>query len=143
MNSVRHKDTASGGLCSTGGPVVFPKDSACTSSVPGATERKTKIHRIAESDDDFGAPKTPSKKKCKRGALQNDSRLSLPIKCTPCKPRTKTVVHPTPLSSEIGADKTRVWRRRRGDVGLESLQQAVDYAVQGDLSHLPKDPWST
>jgi len=98
-------------------------------------------------DFDFGAPKTPSKKKRKRGALQGDSRPSSPTKRTPRKPRTKTVVHPTPHSKALLRNKNRrdtglgTPSRRRGAGKFVVTQQAVDYAAQEDLSHLPKDPW--
>ena len=101
----------------------------------------------SETDDDFGAPKTPSKKKRKRGVLQNDSRPSSPTKRTPRKPRTKTVVHPTPHSKALLRNKSRqsaglgTPSRKRGVGKFAVTQQAVDNAAQEDLSHLPKDPW--
>ena len=100
-----------------------------------------------DDDDDFGAPRTPSRKKRKRGAFENDSRPSSPTKRTPRKPRTKTVVHPTPHSKALLRNKSRqnvvfgTLSRKRGSGKFAVTQQTVDYAAQEDLSHLPKDPW--
>jgi len=101
----------------------------------------------AKTDDFFRAPKTPPKKKRKRDVPQDDSRPSSPTERTPRKPRTKTVVHPTPHSkASLLRNKNRrdtglgTPSRRRGAGKLAVTQQAVDYAAQEDLSHLPKDP---
>ncbi|KAF8072242.1 P-loop containing nucleoside triphosphate hydrolase protein [Lyophyllum atratum] len=107
--------------------------------IDGNESDSSDLTSIASDHDD--EPKTPSKKRKRGGAAQSQSPTKRrATTATPRKPRTKTVVHPTPHSKAVldrrGKVKGTPSRKRDFPVRLHAMNYATD-----DLSHLPKDPW--
>jgi origin recognition complex subunit 1 len=89
---------------------------------------------ISFPDDE---PKTPSKKKPKRGISATRSPAKRGT-ATPRKSRTtKTLVHPTPHSKARRKSTMSSSPRKRQ---FTVRPQTLTYAAH-DLSHLPRDPW--
>ncbi|EAU91735.2 replication control protein 1 [Coprinopsis cinerea okayama7 len=90
-----------------------------------------------EEDNDFGNPKTPSRRKRKRGQSSTQPK-------TPRKSR-KNIAQPTP-HSKAALRKRRRLRDSAADVNSSPrkrlpLRPPTTLPSKSDLSHLPQDPW--